>query len=324
MPFPVPTSVQLAVPVRRRRPCRFRHDDGLLGRRPSRFLCQRFLRRLSWHYLCRRPSWRSFSQRRPRLHRKRRLSSFVTLPRCYLTCSLLRRRSCVVDCGAFPRTDSRTTCRAGPSPTAVPLPTRRRPFRLTAVPLPAPTLPAPSVVALLGSTAVVPLPQPTLALGCIESDGARRSWHFRCYLPCSLLRRRSCVVNCGAFPRTDFRTTCRAGPSPTAMPLPTRRRPFRSTAVPLPVSTLPAPIVVALLVSTAVVALLQPTSPSAASKATALVIRDTSPVLSDVQPPAPTVVRSRLRCLSPYRLPYNLPCRSVADGRAASDSTTAF
>ena len=50
----------------------------------------------------------------------------------------------------------------------------------------------------------------------------------------------------------------------------------------------------------------------------------TIPVLSAVQPPAPTVVRSRLRCLSPHRLPYNLPCRSVADGYAASDSTTAF
>jgi hypothetical protein len=127
VPFPVPTSVQLAVPVRRRRPCRFRPDDGLLGRRPCCFLRQRFLRRLSWHYSRRRPSCRSLSQRRPRLHRKRQLSSFVTLP-----------------------------------------------------------------------------------------------------------------------------------------------------------------------------------------------------ALSAVQPPALTVVRSRLRCLSPYRLPYNLPCRSVADGRAASDSTTAF
>ena len=158
----------------------------------------------------------------------------------------------------------------------MPLPTRRRPFRSTAVPLPASTLPAPTVVALLVSTAVVPLPQPTSPSGCIESDGSRRSWRFRCYLPCSLLRRRSCVVDCGAFPRTDFRTTCRAGPSPTAVPLSTRRRPFRSTAVPLPASTLPAPTVVALLVPAAVVPLPQPTSPSAASKATALVVRDTS------------------------------------------------
>ena len=126
MPFPVPTSIHFAVPVRRRQPCRFRLDDGLLGRLPCRSLSQRFLRLLSWRYLCRRSSCRSLSQRCPRLHRKRRLSSFVTLP-----------------------------------------------------------------------------------------------------------------------------------------------------------------------------------------------------VLSAVQPPAPTVVRSRLRCLSSYRLPYNLPCRSVADSRAASDSTTA-
>ena len=157
MPFPVPTSVQLAVPVRRRRPCRFRLDDGLLGRRPCRFLRQRFLRRLSWHYLCRRPSCRFLSQRRPRLLRKRRLSSFVTF-RCYLPCSLCAdgRRS---DCGAFPYRLPYLPCR--PSPTAVPLPTRRRPFRSTAVPLPASTLPAPTAVALLVSTAVVPLPQPT-------------------------------------------------------------------------------------------------------------------------------------------------------------------
>ena len=158
----------------------------------------------------------------------------------------------------------------------MPLSTRRRPFRSTAVPLPASTLPAPTVVALLVSTAVVPLPQPTspsaaskaTALVVRDTSGAicrAASW-----------RRRSCVVDCGAFPRTDFRTTCRAGPSPTAVPLPTRRRPFRSTAVPLPASTLPAPTVVALLVSTAVVPLPQPTSPSAASKATALVVRDTS------------------------------------------------
>jgi hypothetical protein len=81
VPFPVPTSVQLTVPVRRRRPCRFRHDDGLLGRRPCRFLRQRFLRRLPWHCLCRRPSsCRSLSQGRSRLHRKRRLSSCVTFP----------------------------------------------------------------------------------------------------------------------------------------------------------------------------------------------------------------------------------------------------
>ena len=119
-------------------------------------------------------------------------------------------------------------------------------------------------------------PSANVALKCIESDGSRRSWRFRCYLPCSLLRRRSCVVDCGAFPRTDFRTTCRARPSPTAVPLPTRRRPFRSTAVPLPASTLPAPTVVALLVSTVVVPLPQPTLPSAASKAAALVVRDAS------------------------------------------------
>ena len=160
MPFPVPTSVQLAVPVRRRRPCRFRLDDGLLGRRPCRFLRQRFLRRLLWHYLCRRPSCRSLSQRRPRLHRKRRHSSFVTLPALSAVQppapTVVRSR---LRC--LSRTDFRTTCRAGPSPTAMPLPTRRRPFRSTAVPLPASTLPAPIVVALLVSTAVVPLPQPT-------------------------------------------------------------------------------------------------------------------------------------------------------------------
>ena len=84
------------------------------------------------------------------------------------------------------------------------------------------------------------------------------------------------VVDCGVVPRTDFRTTCRAGPSPTAVPLPTRRRPFGLTAVPLPAPTLPAPSVVALLGSTAVVPLPQPTLPSAASKATALVVRGTS------------------------------------------------
>ena len=171
------------------------------------------------------------------------------------------------------------------------LPTRRRPFRSTAVPLPASNA---SCADCRGTTCVDgrrAAPSANVALGCIESDGTRRSWHFRCYLPCSLLRRRSCVVDCGAFPRTDFRTTCRAGPSPTAVPLPTRRRPFRSTAVPLPASTLPAPTVVALLVSTAVVLLPQPTSPSAASKSTALVVRDTSGAI----------------------------CRA-----AASDSTTAF
>ena len=275
MPFPVPTSVHFAVPVRRRRPCRFRLDDGLLGQRPCRFLRQRFLRRLRWHYLCRRPSCRSFSQRRPRLHRKRRRSSFVALPvlsavqppaptvvRSRLRCLSPYRLPYDLPCRSV--ADGRS---ASDSTTAVWVNGR------------AASCVNASCAGCRGTTCVdgsCAAPSANVALGCIESDGSRRSWHFRCYLQCSLLRRRSCVVDCGAFPRTDFRTFCRAGPSPKAVPLPTRRRPFRSTAVPLPASTLPAPTDVALLVSTAVVPLPQPTSPSAASKATALVIRGTS------------------------------------------------
>ena len=160
MPFPVPTSVQLAVPVRRRRPCRFRLDDGLLGRRPCRFLRQRFLRRLSWHYLCRRPSCCFLSQRRPRLLRKRRLSSFVTLPVLSavqpLAPTVVRSR---LRCLSPYRLPYNLPCRSVADGRAAS--TRRRPFRSTAVPLPASTLPAPTVVALLVSTAVVPLPQPT-------------------------------------------------------------------------------------------------------------------------------------------------------------------
>ena len=225
MPFPVPTSVQLAVLVRRRRPCRFRLDDGLLGRRPCRFLRQRFLRRLPWHYLCQRPSCRSLGQRGPRLHRNRRLSSFVTLP------------------------------------------------VLSAVQPPAPTVVRSRLRCLSPYRLPYNLPCRSVADGRAASDSTTA---FFCRRPCRFLRQR--------FPcRLSWHYLCRR---PSCRSLSQRRPRLHRKRRLLSFVTLPA--------------------------------------LSAVQLSAPTVVHSRLRYLSPYRLPYNLPCRSVADGRAASDSTTAF
>jgi hypothetical protein len=225
VPFPVPTSVQLAVPVRRRRPCRFRLDDGLLGRRPCRFLRQRFLRRLSWHCLCRRPSCCSLNQRRPRLHRKRRLSSFVTLP---LLSAMQPPAPTVVR--------SRLRC----------LSPYRRPYNLPCRSVADGRAAYDSMTAFSGRRPCRFLRQRFLR---------RLSWHYLC-------RRLSCRSLSQRGPRLH------------------RKRRLSSFVTP--------------------------------------------PMLFAVRSPAPTVVRSRLRCLSPYRRPYNLPCRSVADGRAAFDSTTAF
>ena len=174
MPFPVPTSVQLAVPVRRRRPFRFRLDDGRLGQRPCRFLRQRFLRRLSWHYLCRRKLCRSLSQRRPRLHRKRRLSSFVTLPvlsavqppaptvvRSRLRCLSPYRLPYNLPCRSV--ADGRA---ASDSTTAVWVNGR------------AASCVNASCADCRGATCVDgrrAAPSANAALGCIESDGSRRS-----------------------------------------------------------------------------------------------------------------------------------------------------
>ena len=176
MPFRVPTSVQLAVPVRRRRPCRFRLDDGLLGRPTAVPLPASTLPAPTGVALLVSTAVVPFPQ--------------PTSPSAAskATALVVRDTSGAV-CRAASCADGRAKSTAVPFsvPTSVQLAVpvrRRRPcrfrlddglFRSTAVPLPAPIA---SCADCRGTTCVDgrrAAPSANVALGCIESDGSRRS-----------------------------------------------------------------------------------------------------------------------------------------------------